>query len=147
MKVDSLTLMKQLSVITNFPRGVQDFIYIPQKGLLFILLTETSVVSKFGALISNMSSAKGKEEVSSVILYKENPLNSLEFTKVWKKSFESEATTICLDQTTPFIVIGFASGQMICHKIEDDWNTHHEVLESNMCIRNNLSLVLQSLLP
>jgi len=90
MKVDSLTLMKQLSEIQNFPRGVQDFIYIPQKGLLFILLTETSVVSKLGALISNISSNKNKEEVSSVLLYKENPLNSLEFTKVWKKSFNTE---------------------------------------------------------
>jgi len=126
MKVDNLTLMKQLTEIQNFPRGVQDFIYIPQKGLLFILLTETSVVSKLGAMISNISSNKNKEEVSSVLLYKEDPLNSLEWTKVWKKSFNNEASSICVDLTTPFLTVGFASGQIICYKLEDDFSKHHE---------------------
>lgn len=126
MRVDNLTLMKQLTEIQNFPRGVQDFIYIPQKGLLFILLTETSVVSKLGAMISNISSNKNKEEVSSVLLYKEDPLNSLEWTKVWKKSFNNEASSMCLDLTTPFLTVGFASGQIICYKLEDDFSKHHE---------------------
>lgn len=79
-----------LSEIQNLPRGAKDFIYLNQKGILFVLIAETSMMSKLGTFISNFSSAKGKEEMSSVLTYQEDPPGSLEFAKLWKKSFEIE---------------------------------------------------------
>lgn len=143
LKIDSLTKVKELSEIRDLPRGVRDLIYLPQKGVLFALLSETSVISKLGTFISNFSNPKGKEEISSVVFYKEDPPNSLEFTRVWKKSFENEviiiilafylllqASTICLDPTTPYLAIGFVNGTVTCLKLspEDNFAKQQEVI-------------------
>jgi len=83
-------MIKEICEISNFPRGVKDFIYLPQKGILILLLAETNVVSKLGSIISNLSNTKSKEELCSVVLYKEESPNSFEFTRIWKKSFTIE---------------------------------------------------------
>lgn len=115
-----------LSEIQNLPKGAKDFVYLNQKGILVVLIAETSMMSKLGTFISNISSGKGKEEMSSVLLYQEEPLGSLEFNKLWKKSFDTEACIMCLDTTTPYLAAGFTNGSITCLKITDGFSKQQE---------------------
>lgn len=67
--------------------SVRDFIYVPSKGVLFVLLSETRMVSKIGSFLSSISRTA---EVSSVMAYKEDSEGSLEFTKLWQYSLSNE---------------------------------------------------------
>lgn len=67
--------------------GVKDFIYLPDKGVLFVLLAETRVVSKIGNFISSISKT---QEVSSVIAYREDPPGSFDFVQLWQHNLKLE---------------------------------------------------------
>jgi hypothetical protein len=90
MKVDKTVKVKMICEIKNLPMAVKDFAYYPKEGVLFVLLTETNVISKLGAFISSFSNPASKEELSSIVAYKEDPPGSLEFSKLWKKNFDYE---------------------------------------------------------
>lgn len=90
MKLDKLTKTKMICEIKNLPMSVKDCAYYPNQAVLFVLLTETNMMSKLGAFISSFSNPATKEELSSVVAYKEDPPGSLEFSKLWKKNFDYE---------------------------------------------------------
>jgi len=79
--------VKELYEISDLPMGVKDFVYLPDKGVLFLLLAETRVVGKIGNFISSISKP---QEVSSVIAYREDPPGSLDFTQLWQHNLKLE---------------------------------------------------------
>ncbi len=91
MKPDHLTVVKELYEISDLPMSVKDFVYVEDKGVLFVLLTETRVVSKIGNFISSISKP---HEVGSVIAYKEDTPGSLEFTELWQYNLKLEVSPL-----------------------------------------------------
>jgi len=117
VKPDHLTVVKELYEIPNLPMSVKDFIYIPSKGVMFVLLSETRMVSKIGSFLSSISKSA---EVSTVMAYREEPEGSLEFTKLWQYSLSSEGTSLTWDHGLTILAIGHANGLIECLRVSTE---------------------------
>ena len=84
--------VKNICEIRNLPRNATDFAYDHKAGSLFLLISESGVVSKIGSFFSAFKNPSKQDTLSSVIAFKEEPLGSLEFVKLWKHNYAAEVS-------------------------------------------------------
>ena len=97
--------------------SVKDFVYIPSKGVLFVLLAETRIASKIGSFLSSIAKT---QEVSSVIAYKEEGEGSFEFTKLWQYNLSNEGCMLTWDHGLTILAIGHVNGLIECIRVSTE---------------------------
>ncbi len=70
--------------------NVVDFLYLPDSGVIFVALADTSLISKVNNFLSSFSSAGATQEIKgSLIAYIDEAPGSMKFKKLWTKDYKS----------------------------------------------------------
>lgn len=79
----------ELGSLLNLPMSVTDFIFIQEAGILFVSLSDTSILTKMDDIFATFSSKSANEIRGSVLAYKLLGSKSLKFQLLWRKDFKS----------------------------------------------------------
>ena len=80
---------KEIGTLANLPLSVSDFVFIKEVGILFVSLTDTSILSKMDDIFSTFTNKLPNETRGSVLAYKLEGNTSLKFQQLWKKDFKN----------------------------------------------------------
>ena len=79
----------EIGSLLNLPMSVTDFFFIPEAGILFVSLSDSSILSKMDDLFSTFTS-KGVNEIrGSVMAYKVLGNKALKYQMLWRKDFKT----------------------------------------------------------
>jgi len=79
----------EIGSLLNLPMSVTDFIFIQEAGILFVSLSDTSILSKMDDIFSTFTSKTANDIRGSVLAYKLQGNNPLKFHLLWKKDFKA----------------------------------------------------------
>ncbi|CAD8083004.1 unnamed protein product [Paramecium sonneborni] len=103
----------------EFKLGIRDLILNPETGLLFVLISDCSVINRIDAYISNRKAPwksekdeEAKIAVGSVECW--HQMQNGEFKNLWTKVYNSQAITCYWDQIASILLIGLDSGSINC---------------------------------
>ena len=118
-----------LSEFNKLPLSVQNFIYLEDDGIIFMICSDMDIKSRIEAYITNTNlpwESKGQTHISVggffvfKVLY--NPEKGFKFEKVYAKSFSEQTGCISWNRSSNTIHLGLDSGRILFYKLNPDSN-------------------------
>lgn len=128
-----------LGQLKGFIHGVRDYIYIWEKDILFILLSDMNVASRIDSYLTNMKLPWEKPDPKAPIIsvgalgcY--TKVKDWKFKKLWKKLFSAQAICLYWDEITNLLGIGLDDGTIMCLKVPTElgYKTNEEVFTAKV---------------
>ena len=118
-----------LSEFNKLPLSIQNFIYLEDDGIIFLVCSDMDIKSRIEAYITNTnlpweSKAKTHLSVGAFFVFKVlfNPDKGFKFEKIYAKSFPEQTGCISWNRASNTIHIGLDSGKIVFYKLNPDSN-------------------------
>ena len=118
-----------LSEFNKLPLSVQNFIYLEDDGIIFMICSDMDMKSRIEAYITNTNlpwESKGQTHISvgAFFAFKVlfNPEKGFKFEKAYAKSFPEQTGSLSWNREANTIHIGLDSGKITFYKLNPDSN-------------------------
>jgi len=118
-----------LSEFNKLPLSIQDFMYLEDDGIIFMICSDMDMKSRIEAYITNTnlpweSKTQTHISVGAFFAFKVlfNPEKGFKFEKVYAKSFPEQTGSLSWNRAANTIHIGLDSGKIVFYKLNPDSN-------------------------
>ena len=118
-----------LSEFNKLPLSIQNFIYLEDDGIVFLICSDMDMKSRIEAYITNTnlpweSKTQTHISVGAFFVFKAlfNPDKGFKFEKVYAKSFPEQTGSLSWNRAANTIHIGLDSGKIVFYKLNPDSN-------------------------
>ena len=118
-----------LSEFNKLPLSIQNFIYLEDEGIIFLVCSDMDIKSRIESYITNTnlpweSKTKTHISVGGFFAFKVlfNPEKGFKFEKIYARSFPEQTGCISWNKVSNTIHIGLDSGKIVFYKFNPDSN-------------------------
>lgn len=129
----------KMAELGDLPMGVRDFLYVEEEGLMFVALSDMSIVSRVDAYFNNLKLLwkKDKESeaiVGAVVAYRvgKEADESVKFERLWAKTYGFQTNVLAWSGPFHLLAIGMDDGKVhgIRSTPEAGYKTFEDVRDS-----------------